>query len=269
MKGVSLSRVCVCAVPVVVCVLPTLSLSFLKKRRFLFYLGFHIEKLQFDYFVLQMSGWPPGGGMGGPPGWGDMMGGHPGHNPQANQQNQYAQQYGQQGPNGPGGPGGPGGPPMGYPGQPPQGMGYPGFPPNQPNYPPGPHSQGYPGQPTPGGAAPPWGQPPGMHPGMHPAHMGYPGPNHARPQPGSSQPGGPFVGQQATTNVSSVYGQSPMATPQPQTPQQNPTPTSAPTSMAAANGFNQNVSQPMPNFSFNQMPKVIIQFILYSQQQPN
>ena len=69
------------------------------------------------------------------------------------------------------------------------------------------------------------------------------------------------LNQSATTNVSSVYGQSPMATPQQQTPR-NPTPTSAPppVSSMAQNGFNQNVSQPMPNFSFNQMPKVIISY---------
>ena len=50
MKGVSLSRVCVCGARCRVCVLPTLSL-FSEKRRFLFYLGFHVEELQF-YFLL-------------------------------------------------------------------------------------------------------------------------------------------------------------------------------------------------------------------------
>ena len=64
------------------------------------------------------------------------------------------------------------------------------------------------------------------------------------------------------TNVTSVYGQA-MATPTPHqsggptaASQAGSTPTSVPASSMTQNGFNQNVS-PMPNFSFNQMSKVI------------
>lgn len=131
--------------------------------------------------------WPPGGGMGGPPGWGNMMGGQ-GHPNQSNpQQNQY-QQYGQQGPPQQGmGPGYGNFPPAGA-----QPGGYPGFPPSQ-NY-----SQGYPGQGPPGGAAPPWGQPGMGHPGMggYPPH-GYPGapPQGRNPvsQPNFAQQGKPHT----------------------------------------------------------------------------
>ena len=244
------------------------------------------------------GGMPPGWdmmghNMGQPnPNQNQNPGAHPSANPYAG--------YGQQPPGMPPGYGSqPGYPPsQGYPGYPgqgqpsyggqqPPGSGYPGMPGMNPQQNMGQHGwehgmgqmmPGYPGHP----GHPQYGQQkaPGRPPmGQNPmgSAANYGSSQQQLHQSQQQQSSGKIKNLKlvtvanffvpGNTNVTSVYGQA-MATPTPHqsggptASQAGSTPTSVPASSMTQNGFNQNVS-PMPNFSFNQMSKVIPSKLTY------